>query len=241
MDNAAGAPKGRSGWELERKWCGMAGRAVLSMAVWGIGMSGMHCRYEQWPSNGQGQYDATRGGCGGVRIGEAKTPGPYSEGGATSSGLGGRASSQKVGTGRAGQQGGAYVGAGLLSGDAQGRGDGPSDERAAERRGRVEPNRLEATGRKKSRRSEREEGRTEKGLGGSVGKKEAAGGQEAQGGIRSAGGAAGEVRKGKPTLGFDHPEAEDPLDVLEAELANIGGNGPGAALGGERGGGDGVG
>ena len=106
-DNAVGAPKERGGWTLGRKGRGgMAGRAVLSMAVWGIGMGGMHCRHEQWPSNGQGPYDATRGGFGGVRIGEAKTPGPYSEGGATSSGLGGMASSQKVGAGRAGQQGG---------------------------------------------------------------------------------------------------------------------------------------
>ena len=47
-DNAVGAPKERGGWALGRKGRGgMAGRAVLSMAVWGIGMGGMHCRHEQ--------------------------------------------------------------------------------------------------------------------------------------------------------------------------------------------------
>ena len=92
----------------------------------------------------------------------------------------------------------------MLSGDAQGRGDGPCDERVAQLRGRVEANRREAIERKKSRKRERAEGWPEEGPGGSDGKKEAAGGHEAQGGRRRAVAAAGEVRKGKPTLGFGH-------------------------------------
>ena len=120
------------------------------MAIWGLGEGGMYGKYEQWSSGGVGPYDATRGWLGRVRVGEAKTPGSYSEGGATRTKLVGKASTQELGSRQLGWQ-------------------------------------------------------------------------------RSTRGSAGDCRS-KLAFGFDHPEAEDPLDVLDAELANGGGKGPLAAL-----------
>ena len=84
----------------------------MGMDIRGWGVCGKYGKREQWSSG----WEGTRGGYVGVRVGEARKPCPYSDGGASSSGVEGR-HTQVVGVGQAG---GVGVGVGVVSRERNG-------------------------------------------------------------------------------------------------------------------------